>query len=283
MPRTLLLADDSITVQRIVELTFASEDISVVAFSDGEHAIASLDRSIPDIVLADVGMPGRNGYEVARYIKNSPTLAHIPVLLLTGAFEPVDQAKALEAGCDGVLIKPFVPQFVIGRVKELLDRPKPGAKAAEVEQYFEELDQAFANLPPPAAAPAVEEPVHTVPPPASISLEITPETASELAPAVAPSPEERQDAPPPARPTLADAFAALLAAERSANGSKGPTPTLVSSSRSVPNDDVVERVTRRVLEELSDQVVRETVAGIVQETAERLVREEIERIKSNIK
>ena len=146
MAYTLLLADDSTTIQRIVELTFASEDIDVVAFSDGDHAIAALDRTVPDIVLADVGMPGRSGYEVASYIKNSPPLAHIPVLLLTGAFEPVDQAKALEAGCDGILIKPFEPQFVISRVKELLRKPKPGVKQDEVEQYFEELDQAFANL-----------------------------------------------------------------------------------------------------------------------------------------
>ena len=257
MPYTLLLADDSATIQRIVELTFASEDISVVSFSDGEHAIASLDRNVPDIVLADVGMPGRSGYEVARYIKNSPPLKHIPVLLLTGAFEPVDQAKALEVGCDGVLIKPFEPMFMISRVKELLNRPQPGSKQDDVEQYFEELDQAFANL---SAAP--------------------PTTAEEPAvSSVAPEPQ----APAHARATLADAFAALLAAERSAHGSKGPTPTLVSSSRSVPSDDLIDRVTRRVLEHMTDAVVRESVATIVQTTAERLVREEIERIKSNIK
>src|SRR5215813_8986074 len=118
MNQTLLLADASATIQRIVELTFAAENIAVVPFSNGEHAIASLDRSVPDIVLADVGMPGRSGYEISRYIKNSPPLAHIPVLLLTGAFEPVDQAKALEAGCDGILIKPFEPKFVIGRDRD---------------------------------------------------------------------------------------------------------------------------------------------------------------------
>jgi CheY-like chemotaxis protein len=276
MSYTLLLADDSATVQRIVELTFASEDISVVAFGDGDHAIASLDRSIPDIVLADVGMPGRNGYEVARYIKNSPALAHIPVLLLTGAFEPVDQTKAVEAGCDGVLIKPFEPQFVIGRVKELLQRPRPGAKEAEVEQYFEQLDQAFAKL---ATAPPPAEAVLEIPP----AVAAIPDPERSLDQKTASSTDGAIEAAPPMRPSLADAFAALLAAERSATASKGPTPTLVSSSRSVPNDDVIERVTRRVLEQLSDRVIRDTVAGIVHETAERLVREEIERIKSNIK
>jgi CheY-like chemotaxis protein len=92
----------------------------VVAVSDGDQAIARLEASPPDIVLADIGMPGRNGYDVAQYMQRSPKLCHIPVVLLTGAFEPVDQARADEAGCDGVLAKPFEPQQVIGRVKELL-------------------------------------------------------------------------------------------------------------------------------------------------------------------
>jgi CheY-like chemotaxis protein len=332
MSYTLLLADASTTIQRIVELTFASEDIDVVAFSNGEHAIASLDRNVPDIVLADVGMPGRSGYEVSRYIKNSPPLAHIPVLLLTGAFEPVDQAKALEAGCDGILIKPFEPKFVIGRVKELLRRPRPGSKEDEVEQYFEELDKAFANLnstplpapsveadaQPAAASPAaataheadaepVAEPAAIAsletepglqsfaakPTPRALAVEAATETsdmpeqpvhAADAQKAVAASPEREPaiGASPAPRPTLADAFAALLEAERSGNG-KAAILAPISSPRSVPTEEMIERVTRRVLEQLSDAVVRETVTGIVQATAERLVREEIERIKSNIK
>ena len=123
MPQTLLLADDSVTIQRVIELTFADEDIQVVAVSDGDQAIARLNAKPPDIVLVDVGMPGKNGYEVAQYVKQTPQLAHIPVVLLTGAFEPVDEVKAAAAGCDGVLAKPFEPQLVIGRVRELLGRP----------------------------------------------------------------------------------------------------------------------------------------------------------------
>ena len=120
VPQTLLLADDSLTIQRVIELTFADEDIDVVAVSDGDQAIARLDSLPPDIVLVDVGMPGKSGYEVAAYVKQSPRLSHIPVVLLTGAFEPVDEARAAGAGCDGVLAKPFEPHMVIGRVKELL-------------------------------------------------------------------------------------------------------------------------------------------------------------------
>src|SRR6188474_149232 len=127
MSHTLLLADDSVTIQRVIELTFADEDVVVVAVSDGDQAIAYLEASPPDIVLADIGMPGKNGYEVAQYIRRSPRLAQIPVILLTGAFEPVDDARAAAAGCDGVLAKPFEPQLVIGRVKELLARNRPAA------------------------------------------------------------------------------------------------------------------------------------------------------------
>ena len=94
MTHKLLLADDSVTIQRVIELTFADEDVQVIAVSDGDQAIARLDADPPDIVLADVGMPGRDGYEVAAYVKQSPRLNHIPVVLLTGAFEPIDQARA---------------------------------------------------------------------------------------------------------------------------------------------------------------------------------------------
>jgi len=199
VPYNLLLADDSVTIQRVIELTFADEDIQVTAVSDGEQAIQRLESAPPDIVLADIGMPGRNGYEVAQFIKQTPRLAHIPVVLLTGAFEPVDQARAAEAGCDGVLAKPFEPQLVIGRVKELLARRRPAAAGAtgasasqqepwapaaipatapsvsapassqtiSLDSYFDRLDAAFTNVSaapattsgPPTPAPAAAPPV----------------------------------------------------------------------------------------------------------------------------
>ena len=94
MPHKLLLADDSVTIQRVIELTFAEEDIQVIAVSDGKQAIHRVQQDPPDIILADVGMPERDGYEVAMFVKQTPELQHIPVLLLTGAFEPIDEARA---------------------------------------------------------------------------------------------------------------------------------------------------------------------------------------------
>lgn len=123
MAYKLLLADDSVTIQRVIELTFADEDVQVVAVGDGQQAIDRITAEPPDIVLADVGMPARDGYEVAAFVKDSPGLSHIPVLLLTGAFEPVDDARAKAVRCNGVLAKPFEPQLLIARVKELLAPP----------------------------------------------------------------------------------------------------------------------------------------------------------------
>ncbi|HEY7444569.1 MAG TPA: response regulator [Vicinamibacterales bacterium] len=136
MSHKLLLADDSITIQRVIELTFADEDVNVAAVGDGQQAIDRIEADPPDIILADVGMPKRDGYDVAAYVKSRPTLAHIPVVLLTGAFEPVDQARATAVGCDGVLAKPFEPHMVISRVKQLLkgtggsSSPRPAAQPA---------------------------------------------------------------------------------------------------------------------------------------------------------
>jgi CheY-like chemotaxis protein len=198
MPHKLLLADDSVTIQRVIELTFADEDVQVLAVGDGKQAIASIQSDRPDIVLADVGMPERDGYEVAEFVKRNPQLANIPVLLLTGAFEPIDETRARAVGCDGVLVKPFEPQMVINRVKDLLAgrrsgglwgaKPAPAAPdltpapvekeshsqtaapaggpaaSASLEEYFDRLDAAFASV---EAATEARSAASAIPPPAS--------------------------------------------------------------------------------------------------------------------
>lgn len=186
MQHKLLLADDSVTIQRVIELTFADEDITVIAVGDGQQAIDRIESDRPDIVLADVGMPEKSGYEVAAFVKNTPHLAHIPVLLLTGAFEPVDEKKALAVGCDGVLAKPFEPQMVITRVKELLaGAPKPRAMAPR--PTTDQPSTAAGPGPVIAAGPTPVLP-HAVPrvPPEEETLGVA---ASELPSAPDPAPE----------------------------------------------------------------------------------------------
>src|SRR5512135_3182422 len=123
MPYRLLLADDSVTIQRVIELTFADEDIAVTAVADGQEAVRRIVADPPDIILADVNLPRRDGYEIAAFVKNDPELAEIPVMLLAGAFEAVDEARARSVRCDAVLSKPFDPQELITRVRDLLGRP----------------------------------------------------------------------------------------------------------------------------------------------------------------
>ena len=120
MSHKLLLVDDSVTIQRVVQLTFADEDIEVVTVGDGSRVVDAIREENPDIVLVDVNMPYKNGYEVAGFVK-SESVHDVPVILLAGAFNPVNEGQAKQAGCDGVLIKPFEPKQVIEKVRELLD------------------------------------------------------------------------------------------------------------------------------------------------------------------
>jgi CheY-like chemotaxis protein len=145
MSKKLLLADDSATIQRVIEMTFAGEDVQVLTVGDGEEAIARISAEKPDIVLADIGMPKRSGYEVSAFVKGHAELSKTPVLLLAGAFEPVDDAKAKEAKCDGVLVKPFEPQHVIARVRELLG----GATGSPTQAAVSDILRPAAALTPP--------------------------------------------------------------------------------------------------------------------------------------
>jgi CheY-like chemotaxis protein len=105
--RKLLLADDSITIQKVVDLTFADEGVTVLCVNNGREAIEQLPDFAPDVVLADVLMPELNGYELCEYIKRKDEFKHIPVMLLVGSFEPFDEEEARRVGANDTLTKPF--------------------------------------------------------------------------------------------------------------------------------------------------------------------------------
>jgi CheY-like chemotaxis protein len=160
MSKKILLADDSITIQKVIELTFSDEDFDVVTVGNGRLALEKLPEVRPDLVLCDIIMPEKDGYEVCEQIKTSPATAHIPVLLLTGAFEPFDQERAARAGYDGSLAKPFEPETLIAKVKDLLARaPAPPPVAVAPPPLV-------AAPPPVAAPPAVLPFQRPAPPPA---------------------------------------------------------------------------------------------------------------------
>lgn len=145
--RKLLLADDSATIQKVIDLTFADEGVRVVTVSNGQDAIDQLLEVQPDIVLADVFMPARNGYEVCEYVKTNEKLKHIPVVLLVGSFEPFDEAEARRVGADDILTKPFQSiRRLIDRVGSLVSSPpvekeRPTAELPKVEEPEPEVEE----------------------------------------------------------------------------------------------------------------------------------------------
>lgn len=135
MGSKILLADDSITIQKVVNLTFADEGIEVVTVSNGEMAERRLAEINPDLVLADIFMPGRNGYELCQFVKESPQFRNVPVVLLVGAFEPFDQAEAKRVKADDHLTKPFESRTLVETVRRLIQssksRPAPSGSLAQ--------------------------------------------------------------------------------------------------------------------------------------------------------
>ncbi len=142
MSKKLLLADDSITIQKVIQITFAHEDYDLTITDNGDAALAKARELKPDLVMADVYMPGKNGYELTTAIKQDPALKNTPVLLLAGSFEPFDEEKARSCQADAWIEKPFESQNLIDKVAGLL---KPAPSAAPVPQ------------PAAAAGPVVED------------------------------------------------------------------------------------------------------------------------------
>lgn len=130
MGHKVLLADDSITVQKIVKLSLTEEGIEVIAFGNGEQAVQQLEVVQPDLVMADVFMPGKDGYEVCEFVKSHPQFKHIPVILLVHAFEPFDPEQAKKVHADEQLTKPFQSiRTLVTTVQELLARSQSSVVA----------------------------------------------------------------------------------------------------------------------------------------------------------
>jgi len=163
MAQTILIADDSPTIRKIVELTFSDTDIRVESAQSGGEALDRLAVVRPDLVLADVMMPEPNGYELCRSIKSSER--PVPVVLLAGTFEPFDAERARECGADTHLVKPFESDALRAKVRALLEAP---ARSMEPQATSggEEVEEALSGDPGPAdtelavavAAPAVAAP-----------------------------------------------------------------------------------------------------------------------------
>jgi CheY-like chemotaxis protein len=272
MPRTILLADDSVTIQKVVELTFLDEDFRVVSFANGSDAIARLAELRPDVVLADVHMPGADGYELCAAARE--TLPGVPVLLLVGTFEVFDPQRAAEVGAAGHIKKPFDSQELLRRVQEMVTgaaAEPPAAWAAE-----------------PLAAPALDE----LPP---IDFDASP--AATVAPAGDSwSFEPVSEAPPESGEVAADTWGGVIPesdAAASAEPADEPVwepvaepmataPAMVAGNGMPLSDDDVDRIARRVVELIGEKAVRDVAWEVVPDLAELLLKARIRELEASV-
>ena len=135
MPK-ILIADDNSNVQKTVALVFQERGVQVTSVGNGEAAVRRMPDLDPDLVLADIFMPVRNGYEVCEFVKKDERFSHIPVILLVGAFDPLDEKEARRVGADGILKKPFVPpDALIAMVMSALEKsPRAAAELAKAKE-----------------------------------------------------------------------------------------------------------------------------------------------------
>ncbi|KAB0664670.1 response regulator [Oryzomonas japonica] len=148
----ILLADDSITIQKVIGIIFGGDDYSLTVVDNGKDALDKAREILPDVLLIDAVMPGMTGYEVCEAVRATPALAAKPILLLTGSFEPFDENKAKSCGADDFLAKPFESQQIVTKVKALFDQGASRVSAAALSQPVQEAP-AFEAPPLAASAP----------------------------------------------------------------------------------------------------------------------------------
>lgn len=259
----ILVADDSVTMRRILELTFQGEDASVTAVETGDSALRKASELTPDIVFADLSMSGMDGYALATAIKSAPGLERTAVVVMASQKHPYDEEKGRAAGVDDHIVKPFDTQQVIDRVKQVMGKPRValGAAAAASKGAAPSVGKA------PAAAPGSKTIAFGKPPQPANAAQ-----AAAAAPAVSAS---KGGAAPAYKPAAGGAAAAAAVAAP-------PMAAAVASA----NTDLERKIGALGLTAeqaaavlaLSREVVERVVWEVVPDLAEALIKEEIRRL-----
>lgn len=290
MPHTILLADDSKTIRRVVEIAFEKEPFEVVAVADGEAAVAKAQELQPAVVLADHHMPGKTGYEVAEALKQNPATAGIPVLMLSGSSAPFDEARCSSSGAVGFLQKPFDCQSLIDKVSELVGGVSDAERQAAAQASNPPTSAAAAGLPRPPGPgggpprPMAPTPAPTPPAPrtqelSSIGFTSTPVGAAspfggsdDASISIDLGPGESLPAEKPVAPAPAAAAPLGLSSGAASAVSSQAAPAVAAglAAQGIPTTDAITAATREIIEKV--------VWEVVPELAETLIREEIDRL-----
>jgi CheY-like chemotaxis protein len=277
--KTILLADDSVTIQKVVELTFMDENFQVSSVGNGAEAMAWLGERTPDVVIADVHMPGADGYEVCRRSKElHPT---VPVLLLVGTFEAFDGDAAARAGADGHLKKPFDSQELLRRVRELSTSSRvasPSAPAAAAMPELPPLAPAALELEDQMWEPLPDEPAVLSDLPDFDVPSPTPPTLEPAATAFVPI----QAALPAAEPASSYRAYEPVASFTPASAAPAPAAAPAAAASGPLSDADVDRIARRVIELLGDKPVRDVAWEVVPDLAEVLLKSRIRELEASV-
>jgi CheY-like chemotaxis protein len=237
---TVYFIDDSATMREVIKIAFRRENINVVACHDAATALAEIEIAKPDIVITDVIMPDKDGYDVCQHIKSHPDLAKTPVILMSGVVNRAVAERAFAVKADELLRKPFQPQDLITRVKNLLKpngapAPTPAAAANAAVALSSIFSSAAAPMPPrsvtPAPAPVQQRAVAAAAPASVMPLPVT-------ATAAVSSPQLQVAAPAPVTPIAPPAAVATMpAAVVPALSSPAPSSVVPTSTKTANIND----------------------------------------------
>jgi CheY-like chemotaxis protein len=307
MPKHILLVEDSVTMQKVVQIAFAKEDYQIVSTTSADEALARCKEQRPDIVLADTSLPGKSGYDLSQALRADPSMKDVPVLLLTGNFNPYDEARAQKSGIDAYIVKPFDTQSIIDKVNGLMKgRPASAPSAAPA---------ASAAKPAPAATPAPVAQVKPATPAQVQAPAVKPAAAAQLPVTAAdaaarstligvahqaqpvtsrPAPVASPVQSAPARPAAASSGPTQATTQASQDGASAPRmeqqmpqmprPSLIPRAPvPAPVLAALERIASRgpeyeAIAKLSVEAIQQIVWEVVPELAEVMIRAEVERL-----
>jgi CheY-like chemotaxis protein len=278
MSKTILLADDSVTIQKVVELSFADEGYKVVGVANGDDAVSRLGEVAPDLVIADIHMPGANGYEVATKVKQMRP--GTPVLLLVGTFEPFDRERFTGSGADAYMKKPFDSHELLRQVQTLL-----AAAVRQPPQASPESRAADgADSETTAANPVIGWAATDYDDSPSFADDAPRATEQTLRMPALPSFGEPIDIPP-AEISSASTATNMQALPAATAVTSASYPVLGSEVPAAPlqlSEVDIDRICRRVLEVLSEKVVREIGWEVVPDLAEVIIKDRLREIESQV-
>jgi len=283
MTKKVLIADDSPTIQKFISLALADEDISIESVSDGEQAVERVKSSRPELVMADILMPGINGYEICSRIKEDPELVGTQVILMAGTFESFDEEAAKRAGCDAHLTKPFDTSELIQLVHSLMpdsgeqNESKKYEGTRELWMSESTMNDFEKKTTPALVSPKTKDSFMG----SGRILELfTEKDVMEARSARRPTqhfPEEKSSETEEVRITEMDQSEPQEEAEE-----RTATPqvqTNIQASSELP-DEVVDRIVERVVRRMSQEVIREIAWEVVPELSEVIIRQRLEELEN---